>query len=63
MAKISPCKKWTDDLNSHFPQRLHRDGQETHEKMLHTANQRKANQTTRYYSHLSEWLLQKRKIK
>ena len=30
----SPIKKWTENLNRHFFQRRHTDGQQVHEKVL-----------------------------
>ena len=34
----NPIKKWMEDLNRHFFQRRHTDGQQTHEKMLNIIN-------------------------
>ena len=31
-------QKWAEDLNRHFFQRRHTDGQQAHEKMLNIAN-------------------------
>ena len=34
----NPIKKWTEDLNRHFFQRRHTDGQQTHEEMFNITN-------------------------
>ena len=34
----NPIKNWAEDLNRHFFQRRHKDGQLAHEKMLNTVN-------------------------
>ena len=45
IAKNNLIKKWAKDLNRHFFQRRHTDGQQVHEKMLNITNhQRNANQ-------------------
>ena len=49
-------KNWTEDLNRHFSQRRHMDGQKAHEKMLNmTSYQRNANQNYNEISpHISQ---------
>ena len=36
-TRISPIKKWTEDLNRQFSKKGHADDQKAHEKMLNTA--------------------------